>query len=176
MPFRKTCFLLAALLVCALSIIGCGTSGNDAAIHDVERSQGTGSMSTGIAGYGRPASQGQEARVEAMLRGYLAALKRGEGRQACRYLSAQLRSQTAGLGARGRGNSTSCAAQISSMVAGGSPGKQPALRVSAVRIGDGQGFVIYRRSGGRREFMPLLEEDGEDGELKLAALGGSALP
>ncbi|MGZ5322341.1 MAG: hypothetical protein ACXWFN_12975 [Solirubrobacterales bacterium] len=166
--------LAAAVLAIAL-LAGCGGDDDDAS----DSAAGAESVATGAeqspADFGEEAESAERDAAGAAVQGFLSAWGAGDWAKACSLMAASTK-QNVELFAGQYVKSQDCAEQLEAL-SEQLPAKmlpQPGrIEVTAVRVGDAGGFVLYRDADGTKYAFPVLQEDSA---WKVAALVGSKLP
>jgi hypothetical protein len=173
--------LAAAVLAIAL-LAGCGGDDDDAS----DSAAGAESVATGAeqspADFGEEAKGAERDAAGAAVQGFLRAWADGDWAKACSLLATSTKEYVA-LFAGQYVKSPACTEQLEAL-SKRLPAKMlpqdERIEVTAVRLGDEGGFVLYRNAGGTESnaggtesAFPVLQEDSA---WKVAAIVGSKLP
>jgi hypothetical protein len=154
---------LAALLVLALLIAGCGGSGGSSSGGSTAAggaaSELAGAASVAKAeGFGSEASGSEAKKPEAALKGYFDARVNGEWAKACSYVSKELRKLYSRVSKK-----SGCSGVVEKTTERLSASERAALaevEVESVRLEGGSGYVIYTDAEGSQQAKPVEREGG----------------
>ena len=182
-------FALAALLVLAFLVAGCGggddsnegSSGGDSMAttgSPAAGSESSGSVSAPALekakGFGSEASGSEAREVEGALLGYLEAQANGEWSKACSYLAKDLRELQARIADAEQGGAGECPA-LATTTERLSPQERAdlaAVDIHSVRLEGDSGYIVYADGSGTEVAKPVEDEDGE---WKLSSLLASLI-
>jgi hypothetical protein len=180
----RTATALALLACLALLVGGCGSSGPGAA-----RSTGAATTAAGanapdasvehppsiaeeeaqagdhsIQSYGTEAKGSEAEAVVAAMRSFFRAMAAPDYANACAGLTSSNREQLAQFAKIKKEPAKGCASQLATvLVPGASPAAKKAAvaKISRVRIGGGNAFILFRPAGGQLSYFVMKEEGGQ---------------
>jgi hypothetical protein len=170
--------LALALLVTALAVAGgCGGDDDGATTQDAATTTTEGSSSGGQSGGGQEDNRGGEKSIEEFgdeadetdreailgaFDGYLTAVAEDDFAAACSHLSAAVQESLQQLVPKGRdAGCTEVLPQLLAPTAGAISREQANGKITRVRVGGDQAFVVFKAPGAKLYQLGLVDEDGE---------------